>query len=164
MDWILGPWEWWQGGILIGLTVPLLFLFSGKAFGISTSLQQIGAVCSPRSKWDYFSKHDRAGNAWTLVFAVGMALGGFIATRWLMNEPMEFLPPEFKSVGGAIRLLLGGVLVGFGARYAGGCTSGHSITGIANLNWPSLVATIFFFVGGLAVTWGLGTYLLGGDG
>jgi uncharacterized membrane protein YedE/YeeE len=59
-------------------------------------------------------------------------------------------------VAGAVKLLVGGFLVGFGTRYAGGCTSGHSLTGISNLNWPSLVATIFFFVGGLAVTWGLG--------
>ncbi len=75
------------------------------------------------------------------------------------KHPIEFLPESYHSVGGAIRLFIGGVLIGFGTRYAGGCTSGHAITGIANLNWPSLVATIFFFVGGLAVTWGLGSLI-----
>ena len=79
-----------------------------------------------------------------------------------MSAGNNFLPTElfdisvFTSLKGISLLLIGGFLVGFGARYAGGCTSGHAITGIANLNWPSLVATVFFFVGGLAVTWGLG--------
>ena len=72
---------------------------------------------------------------------------------------MQFLPESYMNVGGGIRLFIGGILIGFGTRYAGGCTSGHAITGISNLNWPSLVATIFFFVGGLAVTWGLGQFI-----
>jgi uncharacterized membrane protein YedE/YeeE len=153
------PWPWWLSGILIGLTVPLLYLLAGKAFGISTSLQEIGAVCAPNSKLDYLSKFDRKANAWLIVFAVGIGLGSFIATRFLMAEPIEFLPESFSSFGGAIKLLVGGFLIGFGTRYAGGCTSGHSITGIANFNWPSLVATICFFAGGLAVTWGLGQFI-----
>lgn len=153
------PWPWWLSGILIGLTVPLLYLLSGKAFGISTSLQEIGAVCAPHSKLEYLSKFDRKSNAWLIVFAVGIAVGSFIATRFLSAEPIVFLPESFSSVGGAIKLLVGGFLIGFGTRYAGGCTSGHSITGIANFNWPSLVATICFFAGGLAVTWGLGQYI-----
>ncbi len=153
------PWPWWLSGILIGLTVPLLYLLAGKAFGISTSLQEIGAVCAPNSKLEYLSKFDRKANAWLIVFAVGIAFGSFIATRFLTAEPIEFLPASFSSVGGAIKLLIGGFLIGFGTRYAGGCTSGHSITGIANFNWPSLVATICFFAGGLAVTWGLGQFI-----
>ena len=80
-------------------------------------------------------------------------------TRLLSSSAIEFLPDSYSGVGGALRLLLGGFLVGFGTRYADGCTSGHSITGISNLSWPSLVATIFFFVGGLSVTWGLGRWL-----
>ena len=153
------PWPWWLSGILIGLTVPLLYLLAGKAFGISTSLQEIGAVCAPNSRLEYLSKFDRKANAWLIVFAVGIAFGSFIATRFLTAEPIEFLPASFSSVGGAIKLLIGGFLIGFGTRYAGGCTSGHSITGIANFNWPSLVATICFFAGGLAVTWGLGQFI-----
>lgn len=153
------PWPWWLSGILIGLTVPLLYLLAGKAFGISTSLQEIGAVCAPNSKMEYLSKFDRKANAWTVVFAVGIGIGSFVATHFMGADTAPFLPESFSSVGGAIKLLVGGFLVGFGTRYAGGCTSGHSITGIANFNWPSLVATIFFFVGGLAVTWGLGQFI-----
>ncbi len=156
MNLIMQSWPWWVSGILIGLTVPLLYIFVGKAFGISTSLQEAGALCAPHSKLEYLSKFDRRANLWTLVFALGIAIGAFIATKFLSEEPAQLLPESFDSVGGGIRLLLGGFLIGFGTRYAGGCTSGHSITGIANLNWPSLVATMFFFAGGLAVTWGLG--------
>jgi uncharacterized membrane protein YedE/YeeE len=156
MNWLMQPWPWWLSGILIGLTVPLLYILAGKAFGISTSLQQAGAMCAPNSKWEYLSKHDRKANLWTIVFAIGIGIGAYIATRFLSNEPAVFLPESFRSFRGGIKLLVGGFLIGFGTRYAGGCTSGHSITGISNLNWPSLVATIFFFVGGLAVTWGVG--------
>jgi len=155
MNWIMQPWPWWVSGVLIGLTVPLLYLLSGKAFGISTSLQEAGALCAPNSRLEYLSKFDRKANLWTIVFAIGIGLGAFIATRFLSVEPMELLPASFQSIEGGIKLLIGGFFIGFGTRYAGGCTSGHSITGISNLNWPSLVATVFFFVGGLAVTWGI---------
>jgi uncharacterized membrane protein YedE/YeeE len=94
-----------------------------------------------------------------LLFVLGIAAGGFIGAHLLSSSPVEFLPPAYYTPAGAVRLLVGGFLVGFGTRYAGGCTSGHSITGIANLNWPSLVATIFFFVGGLFVTWCLGNWI-----
>jgi uncharacterized membrane protein YedE/YeeE len=161
-DSILAPWPWWVSGWLIGLTVPLLFVLAGQAFGISTSLQQIGAMCTPNSRAGYLRDYDRQGGMWTLVFVVGIALGGFIGTHLLSAAPIDFLPASYLGTGGAIRLLLGGFLIGFGTRYAGGCTSGHSITGISNLNWPSLVATIFFFAGGLAVTWGLGRWLFVG--
>ncbi|MCA9130571.1 MAG: YeeE/YedE family protein [Planctomycetales bacterium] len=159
LDVMAQPWPWWISGILIGLTVPLLYILAGKAFGISTSLQEIGALCAPNSKLEYLRKFDRRSNLWTLVFVLGIVLGGMVASRLLSNEPISLLPPEFSSVAGAIQLLLGGFLVGFGTRYAGGCTSGHSLTGISNLNLPSLVATIFFFVGGLTVTWGFGHLL-----
>lgn len=153
------PWPWWLSGILIGLTVPLLYLLAGQAFGISTSLQQIGAMCAPGTKLAYFRNYDRVAGLWTLVFAVGIIAGGYIGSQLLSADPVEFLPASYMGWGGAVRLFVGGILIGFGTRYAGGCTSGHAITGIANLNWPSLVATIFFFVGGLAVTWGLGQFL-----
>lgn len=159
MNWIMQPWPWWVSGILIGLTVPLLYILAGKAFGISTSLQEAGALCAPNSKLEYLGKFDRKANFWTLVFVAGIALGAFIASHFLSASPQQLLPASFASPGGAIKLLIGGFLIGLGTRYAGGCTSGHSITGISNLNWPSLVATIFFFVGGLAVTWGLGRWI-----
>lgn len=159
MDFIMQPWPWWFSGILVGLTVPLLYILAGQGFGISTSFQQIGAMCTPGSKLSYLKDFDKRKGLWTFMFAIGIAFGGFIANRYLSATPVEFLPESFMSVGGGIKLLIGGILIGFGTRYAGGCTSGHSITGIANLNWPSLVATIFFFVGGLGVTWGLGSII-----
>ncbi len=158
-DFIMHPWPWWFSGVLIGLVVPALYYFAGKDFGISTSLQQFGAMCSPGRGPDYLKKYDWRAGIWTLVFVLGIMLGGFVAVRFLSDSPVEFLPEGFHSMSGAVRLLIGGILVGFGTRYAGGCTSGHAIAGISNLNWPSLVATIFFFVGGLAVTWGLGRYI-----
>ena len=155
MDLFAQPWPWWLSGTLIGLTVPLLFILSGKAFGISTSFQHIGAMCVPNSRTKYLSEYDRSRGFWRLVFVFGIAIGGFAGTHLLSAEAIEFMPSSFSTAGGMARLLVGGFLVGFGTRYAGGCTSGHAITGISNLNWPSLVATIFFFVGGLAVTWGI---------
>jgi uncharacterized membrane protein YedE/YeeE len=159
MNGFMQSWPWWVAGPLIGLTVPLLYLLAGKAFGISTSLQQIGAMGVPNSKCEYLRKHDRTSHLWTVVFVIGIALGAFVASRFLSEEPVSFLPATFRNPAGAAKLLMGGFLIGFGTRYAGGCTSGHSITGIANLNWPSLLATICFFAGGLAVTWGLGNVL-----
>ncbi|HMO13127.1 MAG TPA: YeeE/YedE thiosulfate transporter family protein [Pirellulaceae bacterium] len=161
MEAIFQPWPWWVSGILVGLTVPLLFILAGKAFGISTSLQQIGAMCVPHSKLTYFANYKRKEGVWVLLFALGIAAGGYIGNFWLSSTPIEFLPAAFYAWPGLLKLFIGGILIGFGTRYAGGCTSGHSITGIANLNWPSLVATIFFFVGGLAVSWGIGHLLFG---
>ena len=163
LDWILQPWPWWFSGILIGLTVPALFYFTAKPFGISGSFQQIGAICSFRRGPEYLSGCDWKVGFWSLVFVIGIGLGGFIAANLLSAEPVEMLPAQFHSPVGALRLFVGGVLIGFGSRYAGGCTSGHAITGISNLNWPSLVATVFFFVGGLAVTWLIGSMIFGSN-
>jgi uncharacterized membrane protein YedE/YeeE len=159
IEFLLQPWPWWLSGIMIGLTLPLLYLVSGKAFGISSSLQHIGAACTPNTPIDYLRNHNWHDGIWNLVFVGGIIVGSFFAVNFFSSSPIEFLPADYYSLGGAMRLLFGGVLVGFGTRYAGGCTSGHAITGIANLNWPSLVASAFFFIGGLAVTWGLGTLL-----
>ena len=159
IDFLLQPWPWWLSGIMIGLTVPLLYIMAGKPFGISTSLRHIGAACTPNVGFDYIRNHDWRGGSWNLVFVVGIIVGSFIAVTFLSSAPVDLLPASYYSMGGAIRLLGGGVLVGFGTRYAGGCTSGHAITGLSNLNWPSLVATACFFIGGLAVTWGLGSFI-----
>lgn len=161
-EFILQPWPWWLSGILIGLSGPLLYLLAGRPFGISTSFQQIGAMCSPNSKLPYLRDFNRKKGIWTLLFVIGIAIGSFIATQFLSAKPIEFIPASHFTAMGAIRTFIGGLLIGFGTRYAGGCTSGHAITGISNLNWPSLVATVFFFVGGLSVTWGLGNLIFPG--
>ncbi len=159
IDFLLRPWPWWFSGILIGLTVPLLYIAAGKAFGLSTSLQHVGSMCTPDTSISYLRNHNWRSGIWNLVFIGGIMLGAMIASTWLSAEPATFLPADSNSLLGASRLLFGGVLVGFGARYAGGCTSGHAITGLSNLNWPSFVATIFFFIGGLIATWGFGRFI-----
>ncbi|MCB8945495.1 MAG: YeeE/YedE family protein [Ardenticatenaceae bacterium] len=154
IEWLLEPWPWYVSGPLIGLTVPLLFILTGKSFGISSSLRHIGAACAPRTKLPYLSKnYNWRDHTWSIIFVTGVLIGGFIGNYLLSSQPAAFLPEAYASLKGVLILFAGGVLIGFGTRYAGGCTSGHTITGISNLQLASLVATIFFFVGGLISTW-----------
>lgn len=156
MDWIWQPWPWYVSGPLIGLMVPALLLLAGKSFGISTSFQHLGAMCSPNSRLPYFKNYDWRRNTWRLVLVVGVILGAFIATRFLSAEPVSFLPAGYYSGRGLLLLAGGGFLVGFGTRYASGCTSGHTIMGLSSLHWPSLIASISFFIGGLFMVHVLG--------
>jgi uncharacterized protein len=170
------PWPWYIAGPLVGLTVPALLLIGNKSFGISSSLRHMCAACVPANL--PFFKYDWKKESWNLVFVLGILIGGFIATQFMAN-PNEIviatatqndlaalgitnfsglMPAELFSVEniftlkGLIFLVFGGFLVGFGTRYAGGCTSGHAIMGISNLQWPSLVATICFMIGGFVGT------------
>lgn len=166
------PWPWYIAGPLIGLTVPILLILGNKSFGISSSLRHICAACAPANI--PFFKYNWKKEVWNLVFVFGIFIGGFIAAQYLIgyNEitvhpdlqqelatygindysnivPMDLMRWEaLFSVRGIVMMVVGGFLVGFGTRYAGGCTSGHSIMGLSNLQWPSLVATISFMVGG----------------
>lgn len=154
LEWILEPWPWYVSGPMIGLTVPLLFLLTGKSFGISSSLRHIGAACAPRTKLPYLSKgYNWREHLWNLIFVIGVIFGAFLGNYLLSSEPVSFLPESFVSLKGVLMLFGGGILIGFGTRYAGGCTSGHTITGIATLQLSSLIASVFFFVGGLISTW-----------
>lgn len=172
MNFIKQPWPWYVVGPLIGLVVPLLLLLGNKHFGISSNLRHICAVCFPANI--RFFKYNWKKEVWNLFFAFGILLGGFIAAQFLSNnQPIQIasaltselqhyniadaqhlLPNEIFSwhglltIRGFILIVLGGFLVGFGTRYAGGCTSGHAIMGLSNLQWPSLVATICFMIGG----------------
>ena len=101
-NFILQPWPWWLSGIAIGLVVPALHILAGKRFGISTSLQQIGALCVAGKGPAYLRDFDRQKGMWTLVFVLGIALGGFLATRFLTSEQITFLPVGFHSTSGAI--------------------------------------------------------------
>jgi uncharacterized membrane protein YedE/YeeE len=171
------PWPWYVAGPLIGLMVPALYFFSGRSFGISSSLQHACAAVLP-SKAPYFNYDWRKKGGWNLLFALGVIGGGFIAGTWLANPAPIALSSqtvaELQALGitdfnglmpaelfnwanlgtfaGFTMIAFGGFLVGFGARYAGGCTSGHAITGLSNLQKASLFATIAFFIGGLLVT------------
>ena len=153
MEWLLQPWPWYVSGPLIGLTLPALLLLSGKTFGISSSFRHLCSICWSGSRLEYLRENDWRSESWNLVFVAGILLGAAAAAQLLSSSRFPLLPEQYHSLDGAARLLIGGLLIGFGTRYADGCTSGHSITGISNLKWPSLVATISFFVGGLIMTY-----------
>ncbi len=172
MEFLTQPWPWYVAGPLIGLTVPLLLLIGNKSFGISSSMRHICAAVIP-SNISYF-KYDWKKESWNLVFVLGVVLGGFIATVYLANPAPVIVHPdlandlaqygindysgivpqqlfsweELFTLRGFLMMVFGGFLVGFGTRYAGGCTSGHSITGLAMLQLPSLIATCCFMAGG----------------
>ena len=152
MDLFTDPWPWYVGGPLIGLTVPLLLIGIGKPFGISSSLRHLCSACMPNSKLAYIRESNWLEESWNLFFVVGVLIGSYLAMNVFAAKPLPLLPEHYRSLGGLAMLFGGGLLVGFGARYADGCTSGHSIMGISSLKWPSLVATLSFFVGGLILT------------
>lgn len=153
MDSIFGTWQWYVAGPIIGLFVPVLLIVGNKLLGISSSFLH---VCSLVIPGDPVKKlgYDIKKNGWKFQFVIGIAIGAFIAVHFLSNTKIAFLPESSSTTGGLIHLFIGGLFVGFGTRYANGCTSGHSITGISLLHWPSVKATIAFFVGGLVYTYG----------
>jgi uncharacterized membrane protein YedE/YeeE len=177
---LASPWPWYLAGPIIGLTVPILLLFGGKVFGLSSNLRHLCAAVPTPAPWKpEFLRYDwRKTGLWNLVFVVGLGLGGFLATTVLgtpdtgshiaestrgdlaalgVTSFSGLVPTDLFGWGSVLApagllLILGGFLVGFGARWAGGCTSGHAISGLANLQLPSLVAVLGFFAGGLLVT------------
>lgn len=172
-----GPWPWYVAGPLIGLMVPALLLLGGKTFSISSNLRHLCTALLPDrpSRPELFHYDWRQAGGWNLTFAAGIVLGGFLAATFLANpEPVAIaestrtalagvgiaqgtglLPVELFSwaalttPAGWLVLVGGGFLIGFGARWAGGCTSGHAISGIAALELSSLIAVLGFFAGGL---------------
>ncbi len=147
-----------MAGPLIGLIVPLLLLIGGRQFGISANLRHLCAATVP-GRLDFFRYDWKREGGWNLLFALGIVLGGWIGAQLLPgSETVVFVPPELASWAalatwsGFFTLVVGGFLVGFGSRWAGGCTSGHAITGLAALQLPSLVAVLGFFAGGLLMT------------
>lgn len=176
MNWIYDPWPWYISGPLIALTMFIL-LFLGKQFGMSSNLRTMCAIGGAGKASEFF-RFNWKKERWNLMVVIGAVIGGFLASHYMSSNNVEinpkitrqlsqdygiesageaYLPPELFAVEHlsdplifAI-LLLGGLLVGFGARYAGGCTSGHAISGLSNLQLPSLIAVIGFFIGGLAM-------------
>lgn len=143
--------NWLIYGILIGLFVPITLVLGNKQFGISSAMQNICSVVIPKTK-SFFSASELKSNSWKIYFVLGIAIGGFLASNIFSESTISYLPEHYYSFSGIITLFLGGILVGFGTRYANGCTSGHSITGLSLLKLSSLLATISFFVGGLIYT------------
>ncbi len=149
MEMLLHPWPWYIAGPLIGLTVPLLLLFGGKNLGVSSSFRHFCAILLPNSRLEYLRQDTWSDRSWNMVFVIGIALGAFLAAHYFSVGALPLLPASAHTAAGAIRLLAGGVLIGFGTRWASGCTSGHAIMGLSNLQKASLVATLCFFAGGL---------------
>jgi len=175
------PWHWSVSGLMIVFVMFLLLWFGGE-FGVSSNLRTLCSI-SGAGKYSSFFEWDWRAKIWNLVFVGGAIIGGFIASTYLasddpvqiaastqehlasigigtpqvMSEGAGFVPHEiFDFPFTSVNLLLlvgGGFLIGFGTRYAGGCTSGHAISGLSNLQLPSLIAVIGFFIGGLFVTW-----------
>jgi len=184
MNIILQPWPWYVAGPLIALTMFLLFYF-GKKLGISSNLENLCAIGGAGKLVDFF-KFDWRKNSWNLMVVFGVLIGGFIASQWLTksdsiilnpktvqdlsaigikNADAHYLPPEIYSINAMLSLkgfailIIAGFLVGFGSRYAGGCTSGHGIVGLSNLEIPSFIAVAGFFIGGLIMTWFILPYI-----
>lgn len=153
MNLFTDSWPWYITGPLIGLAVPVLLLLGNYSLGVSSTFRYIGSICTPNSRIPYVKNSAWRQHIWKLVFVLGIVIGGFIASYLLSPTPVQLLPESYSSLQGVITLAIGGILVGFGTRWAAGCTSGHSILGMATLQWTSLLATVFFFVGGLIATW-----------
>ena len=151
MSFLLQHWTWYIAGPLIGLFVPLLLITGNKSFGISSSFDYICAIIAPKGQKKFF-RSIGSENAWKVYFIAGITIGGFIGTFLMSDDPVQFLPQKYYNIEGFITLFIGGILVGFGTRYANGCTSGHAITGISLLNPGSIKSTISFFAGGLIYT------------
>ncbi|MDB5013569.1 MAG: YeeE/YedE family protein [Daejeonella sp.] len=170
------PWPWYISGASIAFIMVLLLMY-GKSFGFSSNLTTMCTLAGAGKRIKFFDL-DWKTQKWNLLFLVGSVIGGVIASTVLnSDEPLKLSPAtisDLKGLGivfdgglnpsqifglsflstpkGVLTLLAGGMLVGFGARYAGGCTSGHAISGLSNLQIPSLIAVIGFFVGGLIMT------------
>ena len=169
------PWPWWVAGPLIGLVVPFVYWFGGRKWGISSSLQHICAAVLPAGL-TYFRYDWKRIGGWHLAMAAGTVVGGLLAATLLsppeitvaisastaadlralgLTDLGGLAPREIfswqglLSPAGLVMILVGGFLVGFGARYANGCTSGHAISGLSNLQPSSLAAVLGFFAGGL---------------
>ena len=174
MEFIMQPWPWYVSGPLIAL-VMFFLIFSGRNFGMSGNLRIMCAALSGDKACDFF-RFDWKAQRWNLVFALGAILGGFVAAEFLSTDSAvaitestiekltqygfkdggtAYLPEQLFSLDSLsdpyklLLLAIGGFLVGFGSRYAGGCTSGHAISGLSDLQLPSLIAVIGFFIGGL---------------
>ncbi|MFZ4261976.1 YeeE/YedE family protein [Sphingobacterium sp. HJSM2_6] len=171
MDLVLGPWPWYVGGALVALVMVAL-VFLGKSFGFSSNFRNICSMLGAGKNCSFFD-FDWKSQRWNLLFLVGAVVGGYLAANYLSVDQVPVLNPEtiddlkvlgFASAGttyvpveifeiwsikNVLLLAIAGLLIGFGTRYAGGCTSGHAISGLSNLQWPSLLAVIGFFIGGL---------------
>jgi uncharacterized membrane protein YedE/YeeE len=173
---ISAPWPWYVAGPAIGLFVPALLIVGNRMFGFSSNLRHICSAIAPGSVEHFRYDWKRAG-LWNLLFLAGTIAGGFLAFAWAGPHNIEiseqtrralsglgirdfsgmaprevFTWSALFSLKGLVSIVVGGFFVGFGTAYAGGCTSGHAISGLADLQLPSLIAVVGFFAGGLLAT------------
>ncbi|WP_317133914.1 YeeE/YedE family protein [Brumimicrobium oceani] len=180
IDFLMQPWPWWFSGLVLAL-IMFLMLFFGNSFGFSANLRTICSMGGAGKRVKFFD-FDWKKQIWNLVFLLGAVVGGYITSEFLSDPnqavlisentitdlealgfaaPTSIQPAElfaFEAIftlKGFLILAFGGLMVGFGARYAGGCTSGHAISGLADLQLPSLIAVVGFFIGGLIMTFGI---------
>jgi uncharacterized membrane protein YedE/YeeE len=178
IEWLSRPWPWYVAGPLIGLIVPALLVAGGRLFGVSSNFRHLCAIAIP-GRSEFFRYNWRRTGLWNLVFAAGILLGGFLAAHFLtppdasvaisaatktdlaalgITDYTGLVPRQLISWAslftprGMLLMVGGGFLVGFGSRWAGGCTSGHGITGLASFQLPSLIAVAGFFAGGFIAT------------
>ncbi|WP_438946829.1 YeeE/YedE family protein [Sediminibacterium sp.] len=173
---ITQTWSWWFSGAMIA-SIMFFLLYFGQSFGFSSNLRTICAAAGLGKKTKFFDFNWKA-QLWNIVFLLGSIIGGYIASNYLSTGgPVEISASTIEDLGkmgiaaptslqpnelfsweavfslkGFLILAFGGLMVGFGSRYAGGCTSGHAISGLSNLQLPSLIAVIGFFIGGLLMT------------
>lgn len=171
------PWPWYISGPAIAFIMSIL-IFSGKTFGFSANLSNICSMLGVGKRIPFFNFNWK-NQRWNLWFLVGSIIGGYIGVHFLKSPgPISISSATIRDLQrlnipfdgnlepgslfnwnylftwkGLFLFVGGGFLIGFGTRYAGGCTSGHAITGLANLQVPSLIAVVGFFIGGLLTTW-----------
>ena len=174
---VSGPWPWYVAGPLIGLLVPALLIAGNRMFGVSSNLRHLCSALLP-GRVEHFRYDWKGTGFWNLLFVAGTGVGGFVASQWGGSGSVDiseqtrlalaslgihdfsglaprelFTWSELLSAKGFVSVIVGGFLVGFGTAYAGGCTSGHAISGLANFQFPSLIAVAGFFAGGMIATY-----------
>ena len=175
-EFITQTWSWWFSGTMIA-AIMFVLIFFGRSFGFSSNLSTICAAAGLGKKVKFFDFNWKS-QTWNLIFLVGAGIGGFIAKQFLSSGvPVQISPETISDLGklgiaapaalqpaelfsldalfsvkGFSIMAISGLLIGFGTRYAGGCTSGHAISGLSDLQLPSLISVIGFFVGGLIMT------------
>ena len=184
MEFLYQPWPWYVAGPVIGLTVPTLLLLGNKRLGISSTLRQFCAACYPANI--PFLNYNWRKESWNLYFVAGILIGGFVGgslfanpvstdlsqntVAYLHEQGLQnltgLLPEELfnwknlLTLQGFLLMVVGGFFIGFGTRYARGCTSGHGIFGLSSLQWTSMVATVAFFIGGIVCSYMVLPYVL----
>jgi hypothetical protein len=149
----LTPYHWAIGGAGIGVVVLLLLYLGNRRLGISTGFEDLCAVAVDAP---YFKRRERSeGAAWRVPFLGGLLAGGALSAAlsggWAPTWDLGLFDTAigWGPAGKVVWMFAGGLLIGFGTRMAGGCTSGHGIFGLANFEKAGLAATLSFMAAGV---------------